>query len=57
VDYDSVKRVAAGNVEQLASSLYFSKRIRHLSLGSVALDSLADVNLLDKFTSLVGFLS
>lgn len=57
VDYDSVRRVASANLEQLASSLYFGKRIRHLSLGSVASDSLADVNLLDKFTSLVGFLS
>jgi hypothetical protein len=57
VDYDSVRRVATADIEQLSSTLYFSKRLRHLTLGSVDSDSIAEVNLLDKFTSLVAFLA
>lgn len=55
-DYDQVKLLAAADIEAFSSSLYFSNRLKHLVLVSVRKELIAEVNLVDKFTTLVTFI-
>jgi hypothetical protein len=57
VDYNQVKLLAAADMETLGSSLYFSKRLKYLVLAAVSSELIGEVNLVDKFTTLLAFLT
>jgi uncharacterized protein YlbG (UPF0298 family) len=57
LDYERVKKLATGEIETLGSTFYFSKKLKYLVLSSINSEVITEVNLLDKFTSFVSFVS
>lgn len=57
VDYDRVQLLAASDSDVLGSSIYFSNKLKYLVLASISSEVIAEVNLMDKFTTLVTFIA
>lgn len=57
LEYEKVNKLAISDIEKIASTIYFSKKMKYLVLVSIRNEIVTEVNLLDRFISLVALAS
>lgn len=56
-NYDEIRKLTATDIEKMASQLYFSSQLKFINMKEVRADVRTDIDIVDKFASLVMFLA